>query len=561
MYTDYLILGGAGLVGTQVVRHIVRMLKPHRLLIASLLEEEARDACERHESEFGKSISFVPVWGNVFVPTELANLPRRTLLENDQHRRYLLDTVYGDFERAYEENHLVTLLRDYQPQVVVDAVNTATGISYQDIFDGAARVREWIGSDGYDAEGIRDLETFLLSQSLPQLIQHVRFVHRATAEYGTAVYLKVGTTGTGGMGMNVPYTHSEDRPSKKILAKNEVAFGHTGLLFLLARTPGAPIVKEVKPGAMIGYRAVAVREVEDKHGNRSLYVPKPVELKGGGDLNLCDDDDNYDRAGSLTVPVVDTGENGVFTRGEFSAITAFGQMEYITPEEIARTIVQEIRGANTGRDVISALDGSVMDPTYKAGLVRGVALRDLQVEEERSTAAGCIPSIALGRLGPPELSKLLFEAALIKHVYGAVDAVLRDQAPDEDVARRLVNALEPSDVGRAAPSIGIPVLMPDGRTLVRGPRINVPEIEGHKKVVPIQAPDVDAWARRGWVDLRPANVDRWRERIRQMMQSRSDLREVGSAAATTHSFMTDRFEPGEMVAWIFNNEMDGFRIK
>ena len=80
------------------------------------------------------------------------------------------------------------------------------------------------------------LAAFLLSQSSPQIIRHVRFVHRATTDYRTRVYIKVGTTGTGGMGLNIPYTHSEDKPSKKLLAKTEAAFGHTGLLFLLAWT-------------------------------------------------------------------------------------------------------------------------------------------------------------------------------------------------------------------------------------------------------------------------------------------------------------------------------------
>ena len=75
------------------------------------------------------------------------------------------------------------------------------------------------------------------------------------------------------MGFNIPYTHSEDKPSKKLLAKNEAAFGHTGLLFLLARTPDAPIVKEVKPAAMIGYRGVRVQKVRDKHGNSTLFTP------------------------------------------------------------------------------------------------------------------------------------------------------------------------------------------------------------------------------------------------------------------------------------------------
>ena len=561
MYEDFMILGGAGLVGTQVVRNIVRELRPTRVIIGSLLEQEAKEACAGHEREFGKSISFVPVWGNLFVPSDMAYASRGELLGDPARRRRLLDLLYGDFEAAYGANHLVTLLRDYRPEVVVDAVNTATGLSYQDVFDGAAKVRDWIGEDGFDKAGVKDLEAFLLSQSVPQIIQHVRFVQRATREYETRVYLKVGTTGTGGMGLNIPYTHSEDRPSKKLLAKNEAAFGHTGLLFLLARTPNAPIVKEVKPAAMIGYRAVRVKEVADKHGNTSLFGPRAISLAAEAQLTLFEPEEGYERVGRLEVPVVDTGENGVFTRGEFAAITALGQMEYITPEEIARTVVLEIRGANTGQDIISALDASVLNPTYKAGLVRGVALRDLDAEEERVTKQGGVPSIALGKLGPPELSKLLFEAALFRHVYTTVQAVLQDTASDVDVADRLLGALEASGVSRSAPSIGIPILQPDGSTLLRGPRINVPELLGHKTTVDVTDEDRDTWANRGWIDLRPANVKRWRLRIREMVQARTDLREAGSAAATIHSFMSDRFELGEMVAWIFNNEMEGYRLK
>ncbi len=562
MYHDFLILGGAGLVGTQVVRHIVRSLNPRRIVVASLQEHEAVAACQAHEQEFGDTVCFVPAWGNLFVPSRFAQLSRADLLDDPNARRTLLGAVYEDFSAAYKQNHLVTLIRQHRPEVIVDAVNTATGFSYQDVFDGAAKVREWIGEDGYDAQGVKDLETFLLSQSVPQLIRHVRFVHRATTEYGTKVYLKVGTTGTGGMGLNIPYTHSEDRPSKKLLAKNEAAFGHTGLLFLLARTPDSPIVKEVKPAAMIGYRAVQTRTVRDKHGNSSLFAAQTLALRRGEHLELRADQTTYDEVGALEVPVVDTGENGVFTRGEFSAITALGQMEYITPEEIARTVVLELRGANTGQDIVSALDGSVLNPSYKAGLVRGVALRDLESAENEALATDAgVPSIALGRLGPPELSKLLFEAALLKQVYGSMSALLADERDAHAVADALVAALEPSRVGRLAPSIGIPVLLPDGETLLRGPRINVPEVTGHATSVTLHRDSVDRWARKGWVDLRPVNVTRWRERIAKMKQARTDLRNAGSAAATIQSYMSDRFELGEVAAWIFNNEMGGYRIK
>ena len=52
------------------------------------------------------------------------------------------------------------------------------------------------------------------------------------------MYLKVGTTGTGGMGLNIPFTHSEDKPSRVLLAKSAMAGAHSMLLFLLGRTAG-----------------------------------------------------------------------------------------------------------------------------------------------------------------------------------------------------------------------------------------------------------------------------------------------------------------------------------
>ena len=559
MYHDFLILGGAGLVGLQVCRHIVQRMQPRRIVVGSLLEHEAVAACQALEGEFGDQVAFVPAWGNLFVPADVANAPRGEILADASARRRLLAALYDDFEAAYRDNHLVRLIRQHRPEVIVDCVNTATGLSYQNVFDGSARVRTWLGEDGtFDDKGTSDLETFLLSQSVPQLIRHVRFVHRATTEYQTRVYLKVGTTGTGGMGLNIPYTHSEDKPSRVLLAKNEAAFGHTGLLFLLARTPDAPIVKEVKPAAMIGYRAVKVRTARDKHNNSDLYAPRSMDLAASTSLGLRESADSYEKSGELVVPLVDTGENGVFTRGEFAAITALGQMEYITPEEIARVVVHEIRGANTGRDIISAVDASVLDPSYKAGLIRNAALTDLDVAERDSG----IPSVALGRLGPPELSKLLFEAYLLKHVVGSLQQAVAEGVTAAGLSKAIETALDASGVARTAPSIGIPILLPDGRTILRGPRINVPEVVGHATEVALDDPKArERWIAKGWIDLRESNLAAWQARFRKMLQARAVLRHTGSAAASIRTYSSDKFEIGEVVAWIFNNEMGGYRIK
>ncbi|NCG18352.1 MAG: hypothetical protein GWP91_04975 [Rhodobacterales bacterium] len=559
MHKDYLILGGAGLVGLQVCRLIARQLDPRRVVVASLHRVEAEQAVQKLQREFGDEIAFLPVWGNLFVPRKYANTSRTDLLGDAAIRNDLMAAVYGEFEDHYSDNHLVQMVRTHRPQVVVDCVNTATGLSYQNVFDGAHKVLDWMGPNGFDPKGSEDMEHFLLSQSVPQLIRHVRFLHRATTEYRTRVYVKVGTTGTGGMGLNIPYTHSEDKPSKVLLAKTEAAFGHTGLLFLLARTPNAPIVKEVKPAAMIGYKAVKTVQLRDKHGNDQVFTPRVQQVEGT--MNLKEAPAEYDCTGDLITSVVDTGENGVFTRGEFAAITALGQMEYITPEEIARTVVLEIRGANSGQDIISALDSAVLNPSYKAGLVRSVAMSDLRQAEERAP----LPSVALGRLGPPELSKLLFEAQLLKEVFGGLREVLFDTKGNtrhaDQVASLLNKHLAQSTVRTVAPSIGIPILIEDGKSFLRGPRINVPELSGHQTTVDLTDNDVDRWANKGWIDLRPQNMSVWLRRLGTMVEARMELRDMGSAAATTQSYLPTEFEIGEVVAWIFNNEMGGYRIK
>ena len=85
-------------------------------------------------------------------------------------------------------------------------------------------------------------------------------------------------------------------------------------------------------------------------------------------------------------------------------------MEFVTPEEIAESVVFEIKGGNTGHDIINALDNATLAPTYRAGFMFESALRQLKaLEEEHKTK-----SVAFEILGPPRLSKLLYEAYLLQ---------------------------------------------------------------------------------------------------------------------------------------------------
>ncbi len=258
----------------------------------------------------------------------------------------------------------------------------------------------------------------------------------------------------------------------------------------------------------------------------------------------------------LELPIIDTGENGLFTKGEFETITAMGQMEFITPEEIAHEVAMEIQGSTTGRDVIAAIDSAVMNPTYRAGYLRHRALSELErLELETGTH-----SVALGHLGPPELSKLLWEAELLKLRYETLRAVLK-YTPEElsEELSTLVQSGKFDSMCQTIISLGLPVLLPDGRHIIRGPHISIPErIEPD---VGITGEDVDAWAQKGWVDLRPRNMALWLERFEKMEKSRLQIRGRGSASVTLEGYLYEDMRIGEVVGWIFNNEHEGYRIK
>jgi hypothetical protein len=562
------------MIGRQVVRQIAGKLGPRLVIVASRFERETEEALADFRAEF-PAAEFVGFWGDVFSRAEwneggARSLSRAELLREPENRGALYEDLFGDFDAAYSRSQLARLILEHRPDVVVDCINTATGISYQDVYtaSGAARLRfdalkSAFGSGaGAAVEGASDLvgeaglavENLLLSQSMPQLIRHVLVVDRAMTEAGTRLYLKVGTTGTGGMGLNVPYTHSEDKPSVQLMTKTAIAFAHTGLMFLMARTQGGPVVKEIKPGAMVGYARINTQTVRRNGEPVHIFRSRAETLTDR--LVLRAGETDYERVGELRMAVVDTGENGIFGKGEFEAITSLRQMEYMTPEEIAQQCALEIRGSNTGYDVIAAIDGAVMNPTYRAGVLRQYALEEVaRLERETKTH-----SVAVGQLGPPELGKLLWEAHLIKLGYATLDAALA--AAPEEMSAEIARHLERDEnLRHTINAVGLPILAADGRTLLRGPFIRIPEAP-HTDAVALDDAAINRWADKGWVDLRPANFARWLRRFHEMRRGASRIREDGSASVARDAYLSETIEPGAVVSWIFNNEEDfGYRIK
>jgi hypothetical protein len=562
-----LVLGGWGLVGSAICRKFMEE-KPRRIVVASLSEQEAREAVKSLQDEFpqaGRNF-FVPWWGNMFVRDQLKDIPREAILANPRYRAMFIDDIIEDLTQdVLQRSSLYRLMRKYRPDIVVDSVNSATGIAYQDIFQVSRELVQLMrsprgGSRSASTEVREATERLLCTLYIPQLIRHVQLMYRSMSEVGTKIYVKIGTSGTGGMGLNIPYTHSEERPSRVLLSKSAVAGAHTLLLFLMGRTPDAPITKEIKPTAAIAWKRIAYGEVRKKGRpiplvdcppERAIKLRKafPLAMKGAA----------RQTGETLKSVFIDTGENGIFSRGEFEAISTPGQMEFVTPEEIAESTVFEVRAGNTGHDIINALDNATLNPTYRAGFMYHNALTTMMKLEEQHD----VESVAFEMLGPPRLSKLLYEAFLLKLCCTDMRTVART---DEKALSAQVHALirQSPQLRAQIISIGIPILLPDGTSLLRADHIKIPPYRGEASL-PVTARNIDNWAHDGWVDLRVKNMKLWRARMRSIMRMVHELpkEETGSRRLDNPEYWNDftDIDPGKVCGWIFSYEEKGKRMK
>jgi NAD(P)-dependent dehydrogenase (short-subunit alcohol dehydrogenase family) len=549
--SSVLILGGSGLVGMAIARQLIAH-RPARIVVAGLTRAEVETAVAELAGEAEPAgVALVPEWGDIFASRDLKDRTRGEVLADERMRASLLEELYDlPVDEAVERSALGALLLQHRPAVVVDCINTATVVAYQDVYGSVQRLREQVRAGRVEPDSV---ERHLATLYLPQLIRHVQLSLEAMRRVRTRVYLKVGTAGTGGMGLNIPFTHSEERPSRVLLSKSSVAGAHTLLLYLMARTPDAPAVKEIKPTAAISWKRIAFGEIV--RGGRPIPrvdATGPVAVERAfaeGDAGA----DSWRKTGeTLRGVFLDAGENGLFSPAEFETLTALGLMEFITPEEIAQDVVREIRGYPTGHDVVAALDASTSGPTYRAGVLRQYAVSRMD-ELERENG---VDSVAYEMLGPPRLSKLLFEAAILGRLCdGDLErAAALDPAATAEASRRLVD--EDADLRSRILSIGIPILLPDGGSLLRGATVKVRPETG-------TAEERERLAENGWVDLRAENWGHWRARTGAMLAS---VRGRGGADdGSRHDIegwhRSLRMRPGALAAWVFRDEDGGERIK
>ena len=553
-----LILGGWGLVGAAICHKLMEQ-KPSKLFISSLKKHEAEDAVNQLRSEYPDSDPnmFVPLWGNIFTRTAWKDKDWNDVLSDSDTRKGAISDIFNQLDKEIlNGSALYSFISDSKPDLVIDCINTATAIAYQNIYQTAGNVINDLKNDKIEETSV---ERLLASLYMPQLIRHVQILYQELIDSNTTMYLKIGTSGTGGMGLNIPYTHSEERPSRVLLAKTAVAGAMTLLLFLMARTPNGPLVKEIKPTAAIAWKKIAYDTVMRK-GRPIPLCDMPIDKARSveNDFEFDNKSDIINSGDNFKSVFIDTGENGIFSKGEFLAIASLGQMEIITPEEIATYAVFEILAGNTGHDVIAGLDSTTLGPSYRGGMLFNNAVATLNAIEKETG----VDSIAFEMLGPPRLSKLLFEAYILRKTAGSMESVMAEK-PEVLSEKAFELIKNNSEIRSQMLSIGLVVLFPDGKNYLRGNDVKIPVrsadiLKGDMK-------NINQWCEEGWVDLRSDNFVSWQDRFKRIIDQSNKVPEEDSSSRYFYNpAYWDGYksiDEGKLAAWIFEFEDNGWRFK
>jgi len=578
-----LCLGGAGQTG----REICRRLAEHdvaTVIVHDLLRAGSENAIESiRASVRGESqTEFVASAGDVFLPDGLGGwefvpgtgsckrVCRETGVAPRADRTDVLESLIesrlGSFTpAAVKQSAIWNLVDAYRPHVVVDAINTATVLGYagdliqagRDVGALAQRIvrtlqqgdegplavqdlsRRLDALEGDDAAAARRDLAALLETSLSMtahldtacMIRFVQCLHAIfagddeTRVPGFLRFVKVHTSGLGGMGFNIRYTHGDTGApglSTKLLGKVCAAGSLTQLLLSLAHTPGCD-VRVVVPAALVGWTEASDAIVRGRDGAPLPMIDTRTWVECDGTTSLGEalasaPDRVEETNGPLEIPYLKSGENQPYAIEDITAVTALGQMGCVTKEEVARATLDCVAG-DSRYDLLAAIDAAMLLPTQTAAVERDRLLA-LCGRREQSTGFR-LPSVSTGNLGPTT-AKHLYEVEIIRAAFETVTRVADDADPTKMALRACTYILEDKEgalLRRQILSLGIPIFFAKGPGrcgLLLGKHLRFPNpCDEDALARPLDPGDerMRSWLDQGWIDLSGARMRWWHARF------------------------------------------------
>ncbi|MBE6154091.1 MAG: hypothetical protein E7163_00740 [Firmicutes bacterium] len=478
-YNNILILG-TGQIGKAILNQILHK-QPKKVIIHNLTEKESIEVCKSYSALYPE-IKFISSYGNVFMPYKLKDINNKELFESCDE---IIEYFYKETtNKTLEKSTIATLIKKYKPELIIDAINTATvlGNSYNPE-DNLKRLSN---------NPIECATKLMVDDYSTKIINFVYSLKYGIETYDVKKYVKVSTTGLGGMGVNMPYTHGDNPKinlSSALMGKIAASGVLHQLLWNLQHTKGMNI-SLIIPGTFVGYDSVLDEPIETDKG--LLYKrksPKPYELVSGDKIKY----NNNITSEYLHFPVVRAGENHVYSKMELEVLTSIGQMEGITKEEVANKVMECLYG-NSSNDALVAMDNAMLKPTY-LGREMIYDIYDKFNESE------FINGIATGNLGV-NLSKQLYELYLIKISYPYL-LDLKNENIDK-IVEKVNNSLNQELIEEII-TLGIPILTCNNNFYI-GDYSLVPNEKEDKT---INEENIEYWTKIGWVDLRKENIEYW----------------------------------------------------
>src|SRR3989344_563504 len=402
----FLILG-AGQIGKAAAIKLFARKEVKRVIIHTLTEQEAKEATIYLEHHRPRHVAIDSSWGDILGPVERAGL------DPTQRQAFAFDYYYRPFcADTTERSGLYQIIKRWRPEYIIDAVNTATIFGYHGKLYEIERALWQQSHLSEDTPSRNHLtQELLMAAFVPKMTRFIQVLERAMLDFGIRRYVKVSTTGLGGMGLNIPYTHgdpSETGITTRLLGKIAAAGILNQLLWNLSHTHGLDI-RIVIPATLVGWEPVREYEIyhdQKSNGKEPLRVvedAKPERFAWGSELTSATPSTKK----ALKILSVGSGENEPYGLAEAAAISSSLQMGSITKEEVANATVETALGSDR-HNILAALDQVVLGPSYQGAETRRTILEVLEKLEEGEA----LPSIVTGNLGP-RVAKHLVELYLI----------------------------------------------------------------------------------------------------------------------------------------------------
>lgn len=538
-YKRILILG-AGQIGFAIAREIVKY-KPQLLVLHVHKKEELKKIINNLKKISVDGIDIRFSTGNIFFPYDMSKLDEKNLTLKDLDR--LIDYFYSDVdEKQLKKSTLYNIIKNYTPDLIIDSINTSTVLgNYFNLGHNPFKKNK---ENNYSVE----LKKLMFGDFNVKLINFVLSLKLGTEKHNVRKYVKISTTALGGMGLDMNFTHGDSAQryclSNALFGKIAATGVLHALLLSLAHTKNFDI-NVIVPATCVGWEEVLIDDVKNNLGLiTEVDSKKLIKLENGKTIKeLIFNNSKRQKNKTIKIPLVYSGENKAYALDEITVLASYGQMEAITKEEVADSVMKCVFGTSNN-DLLKMMDLASLRPTFKGKNIRDKVIKELKYQEGKSK----IDSIATGNLGPT-VAKHLFELRLLKLVSnGSLVNIIETKS--ESLALKMRKEINTnSRVRKQILSIGLPILVHDSQLII-GDKYLIPDVN---EDCVIKRQNIERWSQSGWIDLRSKNIRKWQKIIIQIVKDIKNKKDdAGINLEGDISVVKDGFDVGELLGYYYN---------